>query len=68
MQKQSMHGVHTPQYTLTLTPHHLPDGSEPSCIVQVRIYTEKLHAEQHKHRQGQGHQCLIPNVSLHTKR
>ena len=32
-----------------LVPHHVTEGSEASCIVQMRINTEELHAEQDKH-------------------
>lgn len=33
-----------------LVPHHVTEGSEASCIVQMRINTEELHAEQDKRR------------------
>lgn len=56
------------QHRVHLVSHHLPDRSEASCIVQMRIYTEKLHAEQHQHSQGQSHQCLVSDVSLYTTR
>ena len=49
---------------MSSVPHRLPDGCKAGSIVQMRIYTEKLHAEKYQYCQGQCHQRLIPDIPL----